>query len=268
MKRYRFLLFIFPVVFFLAYYLWPIDKDTIKILFIGNSYTYRNEMPTIFENIAISKGKKVFVEACTLGKATLAIQSKRFAVKNAISKEKWDVVIIQGSSRDFVKDSSIIVKKTKPALEKIIKAVQHNNPTTKMLFYMTWGYRNGFKPLDELNTFEKMSNLIEKRYLGLYKTYDIGVVPVGMVWKDVRKKRDEVVLYVKDGAHPSLKGSYLTACCFYSAIFNDSPVGSKYYSLLGPKICYFLQSISAKNVLFHREKYGLHKLDLIQHKKI
>lgn len=267
MKKYRFLLFILPVIFFFLYYFWPIGKDTLKVLFIGNSYTYRNEMPSIFEEIAISKGKKVYVDDCTLGKATLAIQSKRFAVKNAISKEKWDVVIIQGSSRDFVKDSSIIVKKTKPALEKIIKAVQKNNPSTKMLFYMTWGYRNGFKPIDEVNTFEKMSNLIEKRYLGLYKTYDIGVVPVGMVWKDVRKKRDEVVLYVKDGAHPSLKGSYLTACCFYSAIFNDSPVGSKYYSLLGPKICYFLQSISAKNVLFHREKYGLHKLDLIQNKK-
>ena len=268
MKKYRFLLFILPVIFFFLYYFWPIRKDTLKVLFIGNSYTYRNEMPSIFEEIAISKGKKVYVDDCTLGKATLAIQSKRFAVKNAISKEKWDVVIIQGSSRDFVKDSSIIVKKTKPALEKIIKAVQKNNPSTKMLFYMTWGYRNGFKPIDEVNTFEKMSNLIEKRYLGLYKTYDIGVVPVGMVWKDVRKKRDEVVLYVKDGAHPSLKGSYLTACCFYSAIFNDSPVGSKYYSLLGPKICYFLQSISAKNVLFHREKYGLHKLDLIQNKKL
>ena len=268
MKKYRFLLFILPVIFFFLYYFWPIRKDTLKVLFIGNSYTYRNEMPSIFEEIAISKGKKVYVDDCTLGKATLAIQSKRFAVKNAISKEKWDVVIIQGSSRDFVKDSSIIVKKTKPAIEKIIKAVQKNNPSTKMLFYMTWGYRNGFKPIDEVNTFEKMSNLIEKRYLGLYKTYDIGVVPVGMVWKDVRKKRDEVVLYVKDGAHPSLKGSYLTACCFYSAIFNDSPVGSKYYSLLGPKICYFLQSISAKNVLFHREKYGLHKLDLIQNKKL
>ena len=91
------------------------------------------------------------------------IQSKRFALKNAISKEKWDVVIIQGSSRDFVKDSSIIVKKTKPALEKIIKAVQKNNPSTKMLFYMTWGYRNGFKPIDEVNTFEKMSNLAKCR---------------------------------------------------------------------------------------------------------
>jgi len=266
-RKFFFILLIFSVLCIVLYLPTTTDKESVKVLFIGNSYTYRNDMPSIFENIAISKGKNVFVEDCTLGKATLAIQSRRFAVKNAISREKWDVVIIQGSSRDFVKDSSIIFKNTKPALEKIINSIQKNNPTTKMLLYMTWGYRNGYKPIDEVNTFEKMSNFIESKYLSLYKTYDIGVVPVGMVWKNVRKKREEVILYVKDGAHPSFKGSYLTACCFYSAIFNESPVGSNYYSVLGPKICYFLQSISAKNVLFHREKYGLHKMDLVQSKK-
>ncbi len=267
MKKYRFILLVLPPILFIIYYLWPIDKDTIKILFIGNSYTYRNDMPSIFENIAISKGKKVYVQDCTLGKATLFIQSRRFEVKNAISKENWDFIIIQGSSRDFVKAPSIIKNKTKPALEKIIKSIQNNNPTTKMLFYMTWGYRNGFKPIDEVNTFDKMSNLIEKRYLSLYKTYDIGVVPVGMAWKDVRKKRSEVILYVKDGAHPSLKGSYLAASCFYSAIFNESSVGSSYYGKLGPKICYFLQSIASKNVLYHKVRYGLNRHIVLKNKK-
>ncbi len=267
MKKYPIIFFLISIIVFSTYYFWPINKGTIKILFIGNSYTYRNDMPSIFENIAISKGKEVYVEDCTLGKANIAIQSRRFAVKNAISNEKWDIVILQGSSRDFVKDSSIIIKKTIPALEKIIKAVQVNNPSTKMLFYMTWGYRNGFKPIDEVNTFEKMSNLIQKRYLELYKEFDIGVVPVGMAWKDVRKKREEVILYVKDGAHPSLKGSYLAACCFYAAVFNETPVGSKYYSKLGPKICYYLQSRASKNVLYHRKKYGLHQINIMQKKK-
>ena len=267
MKKYRLLLFILPPIIYLFYFFWPIDKDTIKILFIGNSYTYRNNMPSIFESIAISKGKKVYVQDCTLGKATLFIQSRRFEVKNAISKENWDFIIIQGSSRDFVKAPSIIKNKTKPALEKIIKAIQKNNPSTKMLFYMTWGYRNGFKPIDEVNTFEKMADKIRDRYLELYKTYDIGVVPVGMAWKDVRKKRSEVVLYVKDGAHPSLKGSYLAASCFYSAIFNESAVGSSYYGELGPKICYFLQSIASKNVLYHKVKYGLNRHFVMKNKK-
>ena len=50
------------------YYFFKVeDTSTVKVLFIGNSYTYRNSMPDIFEGISISKGKNVEVEHCTLG---------------------------------------------------------------------------------------------------------------------------------------------------------------------------------------------------------
>ena len=267
MKKYYKVIVILLIVLTGIYLFWPVSKEKIKILFIGNSYTYRNDMPSIFENIAISKGKKVYVDDCTLGKASIYIHSNRFAVMNAIKSQDWDYVIIQGSSRDFLKEDSLIKNKTLPALNKIIAKVQANNPSTKMLFYMTWGYKNGYKPLNEVNTFEKMADKIRNQYLGLYKIYNIGVVPVGMAWKDSRQKRSEVKLYVKDGAHPSLKGSYLAASCFYAAIFNDSPVGSKYYSKLGPKICYYLQSVASKNVMYYRRKYGLENIEKIEAKK-
>ncbi|MCE2742243.1 MAG: DUF4886 domain-containing protein [Fluviicola sp.] len=269
MKKYwKISLLLVIVIIPVVIYLKPIDKEKIKILFIGNSLTYRNNMPTIFEGIAISKGKKVYVEDCTKGKATIFGHSHRNAVKRAIKSQDWDYVIIQGSSRDFIRDSKIIQNKTLPALERIIAMIQKNNPYTKMLFYMTWGYRDGYKPNKEANTFLKMANKISNQYLNLYKTYDIGVVPVGMAWKDSRKRRGDVKLYVKDGGHPSLKGSYLAASCFYAAIFNESPVGSNYYGKLGPKICYYLQSVAERNVMFHRKKYGLEGVDEIQKKKL
>ncbi len=232
-------------------------KDAYKVLFIGNSYTYRNNMPLVFEGIARSKGKNVFVDHCTLGKATLFIQSNRPEVFQSIRRKDWDVIIIQGSSRDFLADSFTLESETKPALEKLIKAVQKHNPQTKMLFYMTWGYKNGYKPIDEVNSFEKMADEIRNQYLKLYKEYNIGVVPVGMAWKDVRRDRKDVKLYVKDGAHPSLKGSYLAASCFYAAIFGESPEGATYYSKLGPKICSYLQERATRNVIYQQQKYGL-----------
>jgi hypothetical protein len=244
------------------YYFFKVeDTSTVKVLFIGNSYTYRNSMPDIFEGISISKGKNVEVEHCTLGKATLYIQSNRPQVFQSIRRKHWDVIVIQGSSRDFLADSLTLKKETKPALEKLIGAIQKHDPFTKVLFYMTWGYKNGYKPLEEANTFEKMANTIRDQYLSLYKEYNIGVVPVGMAWKNVRKDRKDIKLYVKDGAHPSLKGSYLAASCFYAAIFGESPVGATYYSKLGPKICTYLQDIASKNVLFQEKKYGLPAMD-------
>jgi hypothetical protein len=251
---------VIPVIIFIVYFFSDNATESLtntKVLFIGNSYTYRNNMPHIFEEISKSKGKKVEVEHCTLGKATLYIQSKRPKVFQYIRRQNWDVIVIQGSSRDFLADSSTLADTTKPALEKLIKAVQRHNPATKMLFYMTWGYKNGYKPIEEVNSFEKMADKIRDQYLSLYKTYNIGVVPVGMAWKDVRRDRADVKLYVKDGAHPSLKGSYLAASCFYAAIFGESPIGATYYSKLGPKICAYLQERATRNVLYQQKTYGL-----------
>jgi len=255
-------------IFLSSYYFFFKKEDpaTFKVLFIGNSYTYRNNMPSIFEGIALSKNKNVEVEHCTLGKATLYIQSNRPQVFQSIRRKKWDVIVVQGSSRDFLADTLVLKNETKPALEKLISAVAKNDPSTKILFYMTWGYKNGYKPMEEVNSFEKMANKIRDEYLNLYKEYNIGVVPVGMAWKDVRRNRNDVKLYVKDGAHPSLKGSYLAASCFYAAIFGESPVGSTYYSKLGPIICNYLQEKAEKNVLFEERKYGLPVIDQLQQK--
>ncbi len=257
MKNLLILLDILFIVF-VGFQLYDAKKQT-NILFIGNSYTYRNEMPDIFEHIAISMGRKVFVSSSTKGKATFKIQANRRDVYDAIASKKWDYVVVQGSSREMLATSEELENETLPALEKIMKAIRINRMRTKILFYMTWGYKNGYKPDEETDSYEKMSIKVRDGYLDLKKKYRFGVVPVGMAWRDSRRKRPDVNLYVKDGAHPSFKGSYLAACCFYSAIFDESTIGSTYYGVLGPRICYYLQSVGSRNVLYQKQKYGLIK---------
>ncbi len=245
-------------IVFVGANLYEAKKQT-NILFIGNSYTYRNEMPDIFEHIAISMGRQVYVSSATKGKATFRIQSKRTEVYNAIRSKEWDYVIVQGSSRDMLATEEELNDDTFPALKKIFKAIRKNRRRTKILFYMTWGYKDGYKPYGEADSYEKMSLKVRDGYLDLKKKYRFGVVPVGMAWRDSRRKRPDVNLYIKDGAHPSYKGSYLAASCFYSAIFNESAIGSTYYGVLCPRICYYLQSVGSRNVLYQRKKYGLIK---------
>ena len=253
-KRFWFIDFIFLIFLCLVIYFG--EKPT-AILFIGNSYTYRNDMPEIFLEIAKSKGKHVVVEHCTQGKATLHIQSKRDELYEKINSRKWDYIIIQASSRDLIRDSVIIYSKTIPSLKKIFSAIKNSNPTAKKLFFMTWGYRNGFKPYDDIDSYAAMTRKVKKGYLNLKKMFGIGVVPIGMAWYNVRQKHKDLILYVKDGAHPSLKGSYLTACCFYAGIFKEKAVGSTYYSLLSPRTCRILQRTATQSVLAQKKRYGL-----------
>jgi hypothetical protein len=251
----RFVLDVMIIGCFLTLYYF--QQQPTRILFIGNSYTYRNNMPELFENIAKANGKNVYVEHCTKGKATLFIQSKRKEVYESLRKKKWDYIIVQGSSRDLLRDTRTIQHKTLPALQKIIGEIDRTNPNATKLFYMTWGYRNGFSKEENMESYAQMTKKVRNGYLRLKELFQIGVVPVGMAWYNLRNKNNNIVLYVKDGAHPSLKGSYLTACCFYAGIFQEKAEGTNYYSKLGPKTCRILQRVASKTVLSQKKRYLL-----------
>ena len=174
-------------------------------------------MPKIFEKLAKLNGKSLNVYSNTKGMTSFYRHSKRQNLYKAIAWKKWDYVILQGSSRDMIKDSVTFKTKTIPGLEKLIGAVNSNSKQTKILFFMTWAYKKGY---GEKSYFEMTKN-VKNGYEFLCTNYNIPVVPVGLAWKEVRVKEMKSKLYHRDGAHPSLQGSYLVASCFYVSIFKE-----------------------------------------------
>ena len=195
--------------------------EQIKILFIGNSYTHMNDMPFIFKKIAKKEGKNVLVEMNTENSATFNIHSQRKSVYKSINKRKWDIVIFQGFSRELSTDLEIIDSTSLPYFTTLIDSVRINNPCTKVLLYNTWGYKDGYKYSEDINTYTKMSNRVLDGYHYISGLFDIAIVPVGQVWKNTRVNYPNLNLYTDDGQHPNLKGSYLAASTFYSSIFRE-----------------------------------------------
>jgi hypothetical protein len=70
------------------------------------------------------------------------------------------------------------------------------------------------------------------------------LVPVGLVWKEVRTTRAELGLYADD-THPSPVGSYLAACVFYAVLFESSPVGAAHPPSIDDATATFLQTITS-----------------------
>lgn len=198
--------------------------DSLNILFIGNSYTHMNEMPKSFEKIALVSGKKVNVTRNTHSGFSFAQHSERKDMYEAIKKEKWDFVILQGYSREFIHDYNHIDSETVPFLTKILDSIYTNSPLTNVLLYQTWGYDKGYNEKEETNTYEKMAMRIRDGYNYVSDRYNLPIVPVGMTWREAKSKLKNIDLYAKDRAHPSKYGSYLIANTFYQAIFNDKPV--------------------------------------------
>jgi len=196
------------------------NAKTYQILFVGNSYTYRNHMPRMFEKIAISNGKNVKVYWNTKGKTSFFGHSKRKELFQAIRWKKWDYVLLQGSSRDMLKEPKIFFSQTIPGLKKIIYAIHTNHPKTKILFYMTWGYKRGYGKIQHAKNFHVMTHSVRKGYEYLSHQMNVPIVPVGVAWIH-HKKAYKTELHHPDGAHPNEHGSYLAACCFYTSIFKE-----------------------------------------------
>lgn len=232
------------------------NKEDLSILFVGNSYTHMNEMPFIFDKIAKSKGKSIHVEMNTRSGSSFQIHTTRTDLFETIKSRKWDFVVLQGYSREMTYEPSHLDTASIPYIQQILDSIYTNDSCTNVLFYMTWGYKEGFPEREGLETYEKMADQIASGYQYLSDTLNIPIVPVGMVWKEVRKKYPEIELYDVDKMHPSKNGSYISACSFYTAVFKESPEGAITSTISNenaPKI----QKLAANYVLDNYKKYKL-----------
>lgn len=207
------------------------NKSTKQILFIGNSYTYRNSMPHLFLRIAESRGEKLHVKHVSRGKYTFYLQSKRDLIQKALKYEKWDIIVLQGSSRDLLKDSTRMTNRTFPAIERLLSDFKKRQPQAKVYFYMTWPYKEGYKPDERFASDSLMMAGIESGYANLKQKYKTPVIPVGKVWYAYKQAHPEIDLYVRDKSHPSFEGSYLVSCVMFQALFNKSSIGAEKHRL-------------------------------------
>ncbi len=249
---------LFTLLFLSSQSIKAATTDSLSILFIGNSYTHMNVMPKIFEKLCKDRDKPIYIEMNTRSGASFNVHTTRDDMYEAIRSRKWDYVVLQGFSRELSLGYDKIDKETLPYLNRIVDSVKANNACTNMLFYLTWGYKNGYSEMLENNTYEKMATNIINGYCYLGTCYDVPIVPVGVVWKNIREKYPDINLYSEDDAHPNKNGSYLAACTFYAAVFRESIEGAV-TSTIDSKSATIIQKEASSYVLSNLNQFGLNK---------
>lgn len=235
--------------------------QTLNVLFIGNSYTHMNNMPKIFEHLAKSKGKKVYADSIAVSGSSLKQHSERPSTYAKMKTRKWDYVVVQGYSREFAQDSSIIATETIPYARQIIDSVLAVSPCASIYFYMTWGYMEGFPEQEPNNNYFKMQERIRNGYFQISNALGYPIVPVGMVWKYLTEQHPEVGLYHTDKEHPSPLGSYVSACSFYTSFFKESPISGTAPRYVDTTYLKTIQKAAELTILPNLSQY---KLDQVQ----
>lgn len=216
-------------------------QDSVSVLFIGNSYTYVNNLPQMVHDLAASKGDIVEFGSQTTGGATFQYHASNTATYTAIHSKPWDYVVLQAQSQEPSFPDSQVDTETLPYAVQLADSVYANHFCSEALFFLTWGRENGDSQWQPISTYDGMQARLRSAYLRFADTTQGSVAPVGAVWKYVRDNYPSIQLYQSDESHPSAEGTYLAACTFYTSLFRKSPVGATFYSTLTPSDALILQ---------------------------
>jgi len=221
------------------------SPQEIKILFIGNSYTFANDFPRMFANLAQEGGYNLHITMRAAGGWTLGRHAESNETLEEIRQTAWDYVILQEQSV-IPSDPIERGQSMYPAVRLLHTEIDQIGADT--LLFMTWGRRDGL-PEKGYDGFGEMQTAITTGYLEIAHELDVAVAPAGETWRRALAQNEGLDLWQSDGSHPSQAGSYLAACVFYAMVFLESPEGLAYMADLDEKDGIILQSIAAETVL-------------------
>ncbi|MGA2091354.1 MAG: DUF4886 domain-containing protein [Endomicrobiales bacterium] len=221
------------------------SQNALKVLFIGNSYTSANDLPNVFSALARSGGHTVEVDAVAPGGMTLRGHVSNSATISMINLRKWDFVVLQEQSVvptiDASRDRGMY-----PAIRHFDGLLRGRG--SKCVLFMTWGRRDGLAAARSKD-YGEMQDKLEQSYMTIADELHMRVVPVGAAWRLAHASGKNLVLWQGDGSHPTVQGTYLAACVFYSTLFRESPENLSFTNNLTKDTARQLQCAAGRTVL-------------------
>lgn len=203
----------------------PVRADMLNVLFIGNSYTLRNDLPGMLEKIAASgKGAQIKAQAAAKNGATLKQLWADEKLRGELNIGRRDFVVLQEQSLwallpETVEDTAISARLWGEAIDKA---------GAKPVIFETWERQPGsFWYTDKRYGYLKSpKNMRDKNFAAasaLAVQLKAQVAPVGHAYAALLKQNSKWPLYEADSHHPSIPGTYLAALVFYKTLTGRSP---------------------------------------------
>jgi len=203
----------------------PVAWEQTKILFVGNSFTYRNGVvehssgvPGIFDRIAEDLGYSVETYSVTgpgwylknHAKATDTCGKQIDSLLNAY--DDFDVVVLQEQSTNPYRNYNDFLGGVK-AMQAKIEATQKH---AKIYLYETWG--SPYSANEDKITVPQMESKLREAYEKAAKECELQVSYVGKAFTDIYRHEKSIYLWASDNRHQGYTGAYLSACVHVGTI--------------------------------------------------
>ena len=211
--------------------------DPLRILFVGNSFTFGGPVPTIVDILANDAGwPDPYVRYSAFGGESLQGHRGRPETLALVDEGAWDVVVLQeystrptdgrGDPEQFKEDATWFHDRIKAS-----------SPNARVILFETWAreadhsyYPGSYDdPADmqaqlRLHYFDAAESWIPE-HAGEPVVPEVAVAPVGDVWEQHLQGGEPLRLHYSDDWHAGTNGRYLNGLVIYATIYERAVTG-------------------------------------------
>lgn len=209
----------------------------IKVLMVGNSFTYRSassdSVELILEEIAEQNNKNIDVTTIAYGGAYLSYYAFWSDVYweyydkllSTLREQQFDYIVLQDQTKCAIEkyESDML-----PAAKQLYKYIYTYQNNAKVLLYETAGYVDGTNTVVDGKaqwlTIKEFQERTLYGYTRLQHELNVSMIPVGMRVYHANELYPTIDMVDVDLRHPSYAGYYITALSIYYEIYGEKPV--------------------------------------------
>lgn len=176
-----------------------------SVLFIGNSLTYTNNLPSLVVSHAATKGITVSTTMVARSNYAIVDHWADGKVQILINSKEFDFVVIQQGPSSQLDGYDMLVN----AGAQYAQLCESNN--SRLAYFMVW---------PSISNYHSFDGVIANYTAGAKKNNAI-LIPVGSIWKKYIDATGDYSYYGPDGFHPSLAGSQIAAEIIVETLFSS-----------------------------------------------
>jgi hypothetical protein len=180
-----------------------------RILFIGNSLTYSNDLPGMVKALAHVVGEDLVVESVTFGGVSLEDHWAEGTARRRLNEADWDIVVMQQGPSGAPESRVHLIEWVGRFDEPIRRA------GARPAVYMVWPDMTRQTAYDS----------VASNYTAAAESIDAMLFPGIRVWEAVWARDPTIALYGSDGFHPGPLGTYVVALCMVGQITGKPIIG-------------------------------------------
>ena len=185
-----------------------------RVLFVGNSLTYYNDMPSMVRKLAVGDqgGPTLFVAQYTAPGWSLRRASSHDGLRALLEDVRWDDVVLQERSDE-----------SRPFVHELHERVAAGGGRTTLVI---------------------LGAALDRTYAELAQTLPASLAFVGPAAEEALSRNPGLDMLADDEGHPNRAVSFLIACVVYATLTNRDPSLSAYAAGLEPGESRFLKRVA------------------------